>query len=42
MKIEENGTNMLQKDEISSEFILENRENQRIIFQKLFQIELGC
>jgi hypothetical protein len=42
MKIEENGTNMLQKDEISSEFILENRENQRIIFQKLFQIKLGC
>ena len=41
MKIEENGANELQKDKILSEFLLENRENQRIIFQKLFQIKLG-
>jgi hypothetical protein len=42
MKKRENGVNKLQKDEISSGFLLENRENQEIIFQKLFQIELGC
>ncbi len=41
MKKRKNGVNELQKNGISSGFPLENRENQEIIFEKLFQIELG-
>ncbi len=41
MKKRKNGANELQKDEISSRFLLENRENQKNIFEKLFQIKLG-